>query len=63
MPLSVGDRLGPYQILAAIGVGGMGEVYEAPDLSLKKRDVPRPNESRTRTSERSAQQWLKGTGP
>jgi len=62
MPLSVGDRLGPYQILAAIGVGGMGEVYEAPDLRLK-RDVPRPNESRTRTSERSAEQWLKGTGP
>jgi hypothetical protein len=63
MPLSVGDRLGPYQILAAIGAGGMGEVYEAPDLSLKKGDVPRPNESRTRTSERSAEQWLKGTGP
>ena len=62
MPLSVGDRLGPYQILAAIGAGGMGEVYEAPDLWLK-RDVPRPNESRTRTSERSAEQWLKGAGP
>jgi Tol biopolymer transport system component/predicted Ser/Thr protein kinase len=38
MPLSVGDRLGPYQILAPIGAGGMGEVYRAKDTKLK-RDV------------------------
>jgi serine/threonine protein kinase len=38
MPLSVGDRLGPYQILAPIGAGGMGEVYRARDTKLK-RDV------------------------
>jgi hypothetical protein len=31
MPLSVGDKLGPYEILifAPIGVGGRGEVYRA----------------------------------
>jgi serine/threonine protein kinase len=27
MPLSIGDNLGPYEILAPIGAGGMGEIY------------------------------------
>jgi eukaryotic-like serine/threonine-protein kinase len=38
MPISVGDKLGPYQILAPIGAGGMGEVYQARDSKLG-RDV------------------------
>ena len=38
MPLSAGFRLGPYEILAAIGSGGMGEVYRARDPRLA-RDV------------------------
>ena len=38
MPLTAGDRLGPYEILALIGSGGMGEVYRARDSKLK-RDV------------------------
>ncbi len=38
MTLSAGSRLGPYEILAPIGAGGMGEVYRARDERLK-RDV------------------------
>ena len=38
MSLVAGTRLGPYEVLAAIGAGGMGEVYRAHDTQLK-RDV------------------------
>ena len=38
MPLVAGSRVGPYEILAAIGAGGMGEVYRARDTRLE-RDV------------------------
>src|SRR6266849_771246 len=36
MPLSAGDKLGPYEILALIGAGGMGEVYRAHDSRLNR---------------------------
>jgi serine/threonine protein kinase len=36
MPLTAGDRLGPYEIVAPIGAGGMGEVYRARDTRLDR---------------------------
>jgi serine/threonine protein kinase len=36
MPLSSGTRLGPYEITAPAGAGGMGEVYRARDTRLDR---------------------------
>ncbi|MBC8646334.1 MAG: serine/threonine protein kinase, partial [Thermoanaerobaculia bacterium] len=36
MPLTLGSRLGPYEVLAPLGAGGMGEVYRARDTRLDR---------------------------
>ncbi len=37
MAIAHGTRLGPYEILAPLGAGGMGEVYRATDIRLKRQ--------------------------
>ena len=36
MALTVGTKLGPYEVLGALGAGGMGEVYRARDTRLDR---------------------------
>ena len=36
MPLTIGARLGPYEIVSPLGAGGMGEVYKARDTRLDR---------------------------
>ena len=36
MALSPGTRLGPYEVIAAVGAGGMGEVYRGRDIRLNR---------------------------
>jgi hypothetical protein len=40
MPLQLGDKLGPYEILSLIGAGGMGEVWKARDTRLDRTVAP-----------------------
>ena len=47
MALSLGLRLGPYEILASLGAGGMGEVYRARDTKLDRGVAIKVHERRS----------------
>src|SRR6185503_5882998 len=50
MPLSAGEKLGPYEVIAPIGTGGMGDVYKARDTRLDR--IVAVKVSKTELSER-----------
>jgi hypothetical protein len=40
MLLSAGDELGPYEIVASIGAGGMGEVHRTQEMAVFDKIMP-----------------------
>jgi serine/threonine protein kinase len=57
MTLATGTRLGPYEILAPLGAGGMGEVYRARDTRLERTVAVKVLRSQTATSPRVRQRF------
>jgi eukaryotic-like serine/threonine-protein kinase len=56
MPLNAGDRLGPYEVMSALGRGGMGEVYRARDTRIHREVAIKTSAARfTERFEREAQ--------
>src|ERR1700683_430169 len=57
MPLASGTKLGPYEIVSAIGAGGMGEVYRARDTRLGRKVAIKILPSHLSEDEKS-KQWF-----
>ena len=70
MSLAAGSKLGPYEILALIGAGGMGEVYRARDTKLERHVAIKilppalaADSDRMTRFEREAKPWLRSIIP
>jgi eukaryotic-like serine/threonine-protein kinase len=57
MTLAAGTRLGPYEILAALGAGGMGKVYRARDTRLERTVAVKVLPTALSASEQSRQRF------
>jgi hypothetical protein len=62
MPLSKGDKLGPYKILVPIGKGAMGEAYRAHDVAARHSGCRPLRVVMTRRSSVIAQKAKEGKG-
>lgn len=61
MALTPGQQAGPYEVIAPIGSGGMGEVYRARDLKLKRDVVLKILPAIKRPPGRKASSWSGGS--
>ena len=57
MPLTRGDRLGKYEIVANLGSGGMGDVYRALDARLEREVAIKVIRSTATSAETHARIW------
>ena len=63
MPFCSGDKLGPYEILAPLGTGGMGDVYERSETRLGREVVIKADAGSAKVAARPALTTFKRKRP